>query len=59
MFAPEYLARLHCTNMYLHQNCNAGSKLTNRCRYYVDLQFYMSEGGIANLLSMLALKKAG
>ena len=59
MFAPEYLSRLHFTKMYLRQNCNAGSKLTNKCGYYAGLRFYVSEGGIANLLSVLALEKAG
>ena len=59
MFALEYPSRLPCTKVYLRQNCNAGSKLTNKYRYYADLRFYESEGGIANLLSVPALEKAG
>ena len=31
MFAQEYLDRQHTTGVYLRQNCNAGSKLTNKC----------------------------
>ena len=45
--------------MYLRQNCNAGTKMTNKCGYYAVLLFYVSKGGIANLLSVPALKKAG
>ena len=45
--------------MYLNQHCNAGSKLTNKGGYYAGLRFYESEGGIANLLSVPALEKAG
>ena len=37
MFATEYLERLHVTKIYLRQNCNAGSKLTNKCGYYAGL----------------------
>jgi hypothetical protein len=59
MFAPEYLSRCHTTKVYLRQNCNAGSKLTNKCGYYADLRFFISEGGIANLLSLPALEKEG
>ena len=59
MFAPEYLTGRHTTNVYLRQNCNAGSKVTNQCGYYAGLKFYVSEGGIANLLSVPALEKAG
>eukprot|EP00956_Cyclotella_meneghiniana_P009214 scaffold12647_cov40-Cyclotella_meneghiniana.AAC.3 len=59
MFAPEYLTRRHVTKVYLNQHCNAGSKLTNKCGYYAGLRFYESDGGIANLLSVPALEKAG
>jgi hypothetical protein len=59
MFAPEYLTGRHTSNVYLRQNCNAGSKVTNQCGYYVGLKFYIGEGGIANLLSVPALEKAG
>jgi hypothetical protein len=59
MFAVEYLLRRHVTKIFLRQNCNAGSKITNKCGYYMDLRFYESEGGIANLLSLPALEKAG
>ena len=34
MFGVEYLERVHLTDTYLRQNCNAGSKLTNKCGYY-------------------------
>eukprot|EP00956_Cyclotella_meneghiniana_P001509 scaffold1710_cov37-Cyclotella_meneghiniana.AAC.3 len=47
MFATEYLTRQHTSDVYLRQNCNAGTKMTN------------NKGGIANLLSVPALKKAG
>jgi len=59
MFATEYLERMHVTKVYLRQNCNAGSKLTNRCGYYLGLRFYAGEGGIANLLSVPALEREG
>ena len=51
--------RRHITKKYLRQNCNAGSKVTNRCGYYMNIRFYESTGGIANLLSVPALEKAG
>jgi hypothetical protein len=59
MFAIEYLLQRHLTKIFLCQNCNAGSKITNKCGYYMGLRFYESEGGIANLLSVPALEKAG
>jgi hypothetical protein len=33
--------------------------MTNKCGYFLGLMFYASEGGIANLLSVPALEKAG
>jgi hypothetical protein len=59
MFASEYLTDHHTSEVYLRQNCNAGSKVTNQCGYYIGLKFYIGEGGIANLLSVPALEKAG
>lgn len=60
MFASEYLTGQHTSKVYLKQNCNAGSRLTNKRGYWGDLPFYLlSEGGIANLLSMPALEQAG
>ena len=58
MFTMEYLSRIYTTKVYLRQNHNAGSKLTNKCDFYPDLRFYVNEGGIANLLSVPAHHKA-
>lgn len=59
MFAIEFLVRLHTTMVYLRQNCNAGSNVTNKCGYFLDLLFYINKKGIANLLSVPWLKANG
>jgi hypothetical protein len=48
MFAPEYLTGRHTSNVYLRQNCNAGSKITNQCGYYVGLKFCNAGSKITN-----------
>ncbi|KAL7504016.1 hypothetical protein ACHAXN_001720, partial [Cyclotella atomus] len=59
MFTKKFLTNIQQSNVYLRQNCNAGSKLTNKVGYWGDLKFYLSEGGIANLLSVPALEADG
>eukprot|EP00956_Cyclotella_meneghiniana_P039152 scaffold166732_cov36-Cyclotella_meneghiniana.AAC.1 len=59
MCTEKCLSRLHLTKVYLRQNCNAGSKLTNRQGYWNDLPFWVNNSGIANLLSLPKLEKSG
>ena len=59
MCSTKFLSRLHTTLQYLRQNCNAGSKLTNRRGYWKDIPFWLNDTGIANLLSIPQLEKAG
>ena len=53
------LERIHTTKYFLRQNCNAGSKLTNRQGYWNGIPFWVNETGIANLLSLPKLEKCG
>ena len=57
MFATEHLERCHTVKVVLRQNCNAGSKLTNKMGYWGDYRFWINEDGIANLLSIPSLEK--
>ena len=55
----RFLERIHTTMTYLRQNCNAGSKVTNKQGYWMGIPFWLNETGIANLLSLPKLEKAG
>jgi hypothetical protein len=59
MCTEKFLTRLHVTKVYLRQNCNAGSKLTNRQGYWNGIPFWVNDTGIANLLSVPKLEKSG
>eukprot|EP00956_Cyclotella_meneghiniana_P039180 scaffold167175_cov42-Cyclotella_meneghiniana.AAC.1 len=59
MCTEKFLSRLHLTKVYLRQNCNAGSKLTNRQGYWNGIPFWVNNTGIANLLSIPKLEKHG
>eukprot|EP00956_Cyclotella_meneghiniana_P026461 scaffold57247_cov37-Cyclotella_meneghiniana.AAC.7 len=59
MCTEKFLSRVHLTKVYLRQNCNAGSKLTNRQGYWNGIPFWVNTTGIANLLSMPKLEKSG
>ena len=59
MFAVENLTKCHTTGVTMRQNCNAGTKLTNRMGYWGGIKFWISPDGIANLLSIPKLQEAG
>ena len=59
MCTEKFLTRLHLTKVYLQQNCNAGSKLTNKQGYWNGIPFWVNNTGIANLLSLPKLEKSG
>ena len=59
MCTKKHLERLHSTKIYLRQNCNAGSKITNTQGYWNNMPFWYNDTGIANLLSVPKLEKAG
>ena len=59
MFATEFLDKRHCTGVTLRQNCNAGSRLTNRMGFWSVWKFWENEDGIANLLSEPEIEKQG
>jgi hypothetical protein len=59
MFATEFLDKCIRTGVTLRQNCNAGSRLTNRMGFWSVWKFWENEDGIANLLSEPEIEKLG
>merc|ERR1711957_654288 len=58
-FAIEFLDRIFKSRSSMNGNCNAGSVSTNLKGMWGKFQVWVNENGIANLLSIPMLEKAG
>ena len=59
MFAAEHLSDVFVSDVTLRLNCNAGYKLTNQKGFCLGFEFWVSPGGIANLLLAPELEQSG
>eukprot|EP00804_Cyclotella_cryptica_P005972 CCRYP_000228-RA/>CCRYP_000228-RA protein AED:0.45 eAED:0.45 QI:0/-1/0/1/-1/1/1/0/151 len=59
LFAQEHAKNIHKVSVGLRQNCNAGSRVTNKMGYWWKFKLWYSPNGIANLLLMPKLEQEG
>lgn len=58
-FAKEYLNDIHNTGVLLWQHCNAGTNLTGKAGFWLNIKFWYNQDGIASPISAPQLKADG